>query len=414
MRRKVRFALLATIISVAMVPSILDLVLNGELENTWFLIFGISVALAIAAALFNIRFVAVPLDRLSEATQKISSGDLTQRVEYLNRKDEIGNLANHFQQMVDDLHSMITNVRETTDRVTLSAEQLSAGTEQTTKAIEHVTVAIQEMATGSDRQLQRVENGADGVEKMSEQVIVMSEHIRAVTETMERTTGVTEEGNASVLDVVDKVNHIQQTMDELGAVMKTLSERTENIGGIVEVITGIAQQTNLLALNASIEAARAGEDGRGFAVVASEVRKLAEESEQSAHQIAELIAGIQGEMERAITSMDSAINGVREGREAFDVSGRSFSRIREAVQGAAVKMENVAVSAKELAQGAEKVTDSIKDIRLISEETAGNTQTISAAAQEQLASVEEIASSSADLSRMAEKLRTLIHKFKIQ
>lgn len=259
-----------------------------------------------------------------------------------------------------------------------------------------------------------MENGADGVEKMSQQVIVMSEHIRAVTETMERTTGVTEEGNASVLDVVDKVEHIQQTMDELGNVIKTLSERTENIGGIVEVITGIAQQTNLLALNASIEAARAGEDGRGFAVVASEVRKLAEESEQSAHQIAGLIAGIQGEMERAITSMDSAINGVREGREAFDVSGRSFSRIREAVQGAAVKMENVAVSAKELAQGAEKVTDSIKDIRLISEETAGNTQTISAAAQEQLASVEEIASSSADLSRMAEKLRTLIHKFKIQ
>lgn len=150
MRRKVRFALLATIISVAMVPSILDLVLNGELEHTWFLIFGISVALAIVAALFNIRFVAVPLDRLSEATQKISSGDLTQRLEYLNRKDEIGNLANHFQQMVDDLHSMITNVRETTDRVTLSAEQLSASTEQTTKAIEHVTVAIQEMATGSD------------------------------------------------------------------------------------------------------------------------------------------------------------------------------------------------------------------------------------------------------------------------
>lgn len=414
MRRKVRFALLATIISVAMVPSILDLVLNGELENTWFLIFGISVALAIVAALFNIRFVAVPLDRLSEATQKISSGDLTQRLEYLNRKDEIGILANHFQQMVDDLHSMITNVRETTDRVTLSAEQLSASTEQTTKAIEHVTVAIQEMATGSDRQLQRVENGADGVEKMSQQVIVMSEHIRAVTETMERTTGVTEEGNASVLDVVDKVEHIQQTMDELGNVIKTLSERTKNIGGIVEVITGIAQQTNLLALNASIEAARAGEDGRGFAVVASEVRKLAEESEQSAHQIAELIAGIQGEMERAITSMDSAINGVREGSEAFDISGRSFSRIREAVQGAAAKMENVAVSAKELAQGAEKVTDSIKDIRLISEETAGNTQTISAAAQEQLASVEEIASSSADLSRMAEKLRTLIHKFKIQ
>lgn len=414
MKKRVRLTLLITTIAAALVPCILDLALNGEMTNTWFLIAAISLLVAAAAAWFAVRMIAVPLDRLSETTKSISEGDLTKRVEYLDRKDEIGVLANYYQQMVDNLHDMIAGVRETTNQVASSAEQLSAGAEQTTKAIEHVTVAIQEMAVGSERQLQRVENGAGGVEEMSQQVVTMSEHIRAVTETMKQTTGVAEDGNASVLSVVEKIEHIQQTVDELGTVIHTLGEHTANIGSIVEVITGIAQQTNLLALNASIEAARAGEEGRGFAVVAAEVRKLAEGSEQSAHQIAELIGGIQGEVERAIVSMENAKQGVQEGIFAVDTSGRSFSRIRKAVRGAAGKMEGLAEAAKELAAGAEKVTESIKDIRLISEETAGNTQTISAAAEEQLASIEEIASSSADLSRMAEQLKELVDKFKVQ
>ncbi|MGG6314180.1 methyl-accepting chemotaxis protein [Paenibacillus macerans] len=413
MKKRVRLSLLLTTVLAALIPCIMDIALNG-MEGTWFLIAGVSVVLAIAAAWFLIRMVAVPLERLSETAKKISEGDLTKRVEYLNRKDEIGLLAGQYQRMVDNLHDMITSVRDTTNQVTLSAEQLSAGAEQTTKAIEHVTVAIQEMATGSDRQLQRVEHGADGVETMSRQVIAMSEHIRSVTETMEQTTGVAEEGNTSVLSVVEKIEHIQQTVDQLGTVIQTLGEHTSNIGSIVEVITGIAQQTNLLALNASIEAARAGEEGRGFAVVAAEVRKLAEGSEQSAQQIAGLIGGIQSEVERAMVSMEDAKQGVSEGIIAVDTSGRSFSRIRKAVRGAAVKMGGVAEAAKELASGADKVTESIKDIRAISEETAGNTQTISAGAEQQLASIEEMASSSADLSRMAEQLKELVNKFKVQ
>lgn len=413
MNKRVRLSLLSTTVIAALIPCILDLLLNGKMGGTWFLIAGISIVLAAVAASVNIWLVVVPLDRLGETTKIISEGDLTKRVDYLGRRDEIGMLANQVQRMVDNLHDMITSVQNTTNQVTVSAEQLSAGAEQTTKAIEHVTVAIQEMAAGSDQQLQKVENGADGVEEMSHQVITMSEQIRAVTETMEQTTGVAEEGNSSVLSVVEKIEHIQHTVDQVGSAIQTLGEHTDNIGSIVEVITGIAQQTNLLALNASIEAARAGEEGRGFAVVASEVRKLAEGSEQSAHQIAELVGGIQTEMERAVASMEEAKQGVHDGILAVDTSGRSFSRIRKAVRGAAVKMEDVAKAAAELAVGAGKVTESIKDIRLISEETAGNTQTISAAAEEQLASIEEIASSSTDLSRMAADLRELAGKFKV-
>ncbi|MCH1640814.1 methyl-accepting chemotaxis protein [Paenibacillus timonensis] len=413
MKKRVRLSLLLTTILVAIIPCILDVVLNGEVESTWYPIAGISVILAAVAAWISIRMIAVPLDRLTDTTKQISEGDLTKRVDYLNRPDEIGVLANQFQRMVDHLREMIASVRDTTNQVVTSSEQLSAGAEHTAKTIEQVGVAIQEIAVSSERQLSELETGAQGMGEMSRQAGIMSEQVYTVSETMEKTTVAAEEGNSSVLSVVEKMERIQQTVDELGEVIRTLGEHTANIGGIVEVITGIAQQTNLLALNASIEAARAGEEGRGFAVVASEVRKLAEGSEQSAKQIAELIGSVQAEVERAVVSMEDAKQGVQEGILAVDTSGRSFSRIRKAVRSAADKMEGIVAGAKGMTIGTEVAKESIKGNRQVSEELVSKTQTISAAAEEQLASVEEIAASAANLSRMAEQLKVMVDKFKV-
>ncbi|MFR9710870.1 methyl-accepting chemotaxis protein [Paenibacillus sp. MB22_1] len=413
MQKRVRLALLLIPILLAVVPCILALVVNGGVEPTWYLITGISVVLAVLAAIVLIRMIAVPLERLTETAKRISEGDLTRRLDYLNRTDEIGAMANQYQRMVDHLRGIITSIRDTTNQVVTTSERLSAGAKQTVDTIGQVNGALQEIAAGSERQLSELEGGAQGMGEMSRQASQMSEQIVNLTETMEKTTAAAEEGNSSVLSVVEKMERIQQTVDELGEVIQTLGEHTANIGGIIEVITGIAQQTNLLALNASIEAARAGEEGRGFAVVASEVRKLAEGSEQSAKQIAELIGSVQAEVERAVVSMEEAKQGVHEGILAVDTSGRSFSRIRKAVRSAADKMEGLVASVKEMAIGTEVAKDTIQGNRQISEELASKTQTISAAAEEQLASVEEIASSAAQLAQIAEQLKVKVDKFQM-
>lgn len=413
MQKRVRLALLLIPILLAVVPCILALVVNGGVEPTWYLITGISVVLAVLAAIVLIRMIAVPLERLTETAKHISEGDLTRRLDYLNRTDEIGAMANQYQRMVDHLRGIITSIRDTTNQVVTTSERLSAGAKQTVDTIGQVNGALQEIAAGSERQLSELEGGAQGMGEMSRQASQMSEQIVNLTETMEKTTAAAEEGNSSVLSVVEKMERIQQTVDELGEVIQTLGEHTANIGGIIEVITGIAQQTNLLALNASIEAARAGEEGRGFAVVASEVRKLAEGSEQSAKQIAELIGSVQAEVERAVVSMEEAKQGVHEGILAVDTSGRSFSRIRKAVRSAADKMEGLVASVKEMAIGTEVAKDTIQGNRQISEELASKTQTISAAAEEQLASVEEIASSAAQLAQIAEQLKVKVDKFQM-
>lgn len=413
MQKRVRLALLLVPILLAVVPCILVLFVNGGVETSWYLITGISLVLAVLAAIVFIRMIAVPMERLTETAKHISEGDLTLRLDYLNRMDEVSAMANQYQQMVDHLRGLITGIRDTTNQVVTTSERLSTGAKQTVETVGQVNGALQEIATESERQLSKLEAGAHDIGEMSRQASQMSEQIVNLTQTMEKTTAAAEEGNTSVLSVVEKMERIQQTVDELGEVIQTLGEHTSNIGGIIEVITGIAQQTNLLALNASIEAARAGEEGRGFAVVASEVRKLAEGSEQSAKQIAELIGSVQAEVERAVVSMEDAKQGVYEGILAVDTSGRSFSRIRKAVRSAADKMEGLVASVQEMASGTESASDAIQANRQVSEVLASQTQTISAAVEEQLASVEEIASSAAQLSQIAEQLKAKVDKFQM-
>ncbi len=382
------------------------------IRNTTILVVALSVLGAAIIIFFNVRSVILPLQKLNEATRVLGKGDLTKRLDKF-RQDEIGELAGNFQLMVDNLRGMVEGVQDMTNSVSASAEQLSAGAEQTTKAIEHVTVAIQDVAAGSEEQLRKVGDGTSNVIEMTRKVEAVSAQMQEVTRTMSETTDSANIGAKAASGTESTMLGIHRTVEGLAEKVETLNERALHIGEIISVIAGISQQTNLLALNASIEAARAGEQGRGFAVVASEVRKLAEGSQQSADQIKELVGQIQQEMQQAASTMEIVKERVNEGMDAVEKSGKSFSQIRDAVIGAAETISMASVNMGGVAAEAVEVELAIGQIRNLSEETAGNTETISAAAEEQLASLEEMASSSADLSSMAEQLQQLVGQFKI-
>ncbi|WP_277468139.1 MULTISPECIES: methyl-accepting chemotaxis protein [unclassified Paenibacillus] len=383
-----------------------------EIRQTAFLVVGISVALALILIYINVQSILRPLARLRKATAVIAQGDLSEDIGTF-RRDEIGMLADHFRAMVASLREMIISVQEMTDDVSSSAEELAAGADQTTRAIEHVTVAIQEVAAGTERQLDSITKGTESTAATASEVQNISSFMEQVSDMMDKTSLSAAEGNESVISVVDKINGIHETVEELGTVIDKLNTRTEQIQGMVGVITGISRQTNLLALNASIEAARAGEQGRGFAVVASEVRKLAEESEKSARMISEQISSINEEMQQATATMEDAKSRVSDGIMAVDTTGRSFSRIRRAVKGAAEKIDAMGGAVHTLAAEAASMERAIGEIGSISREAAENTETISAAAQEQLAAVQEISSSTANLNHLAEELQKLVSRFNL-
>lgn len=388
-----------------------DDAVNG-IRHTMIVVMSVSLLAALVLVAWNVRSVIKPIRRMRQATEVISGGDLTLRMKGFKR-DEIGELADHFQQMVDSLRDMVHGVKAMTENVSASSEELSASALQNTSAVEHVTSSIQEVAAGSERQLNAAEEILKRILQVSRHADEIAEVLVKVTDAMNQTEELAQEGNKTVITAAATMQDIDHAMNDLNGVIHHLSERTEEIGGIASAITDIAKETSLLSLNASIEAARAGEQGKGFAVVAAEIRKLAQRSESSADYISGLIAGILAEVERTMEVTEAARQKVADGVDAADLTGRSFSRIKKAVNTVSGQVRATSKAAKELAQDTASTKKSVEDIRGVSEQTSSQTQTISAASQEQLASMEEVSASAADLSRLAEELQEMVKRFKI-
>ncbi|WP_138495467.1 methyl-accepting chemotaxis protein [Paenibacillus pinistramenti] len=384
----------------------------APIRNTTAIVLVISILLFGAGALWIVHSLLRPLKRLGQYAEQISGGDLTLRVA-TDSSDEIGQLSRHFQHMVDNLHQMIVQIQEMTLNLSASSQQLTAGADQTIAAIEHVTTAIQEVAAGSEKQLTTIQTGSDKVSGISRGVAGISASLQELAKQSEAELKLTDDGSEAIGMSVMKMAGIQETVQELDAMIADLNERSENISAIISTISDIAGQTNLLALNASIEAARAGEHGRGFSVVATEVRKLAEMSSYSAQQISELVTAIQMKVSDSLQAMNTVKERVDEGMDSVDLSGRSFARIRRSVSKSSKQIDGVRAASSELEQDGQSVMAAMQQIAGISEEAAGNTQTVSAAAEEQLASIIEIGNSASELSRLAENLQKLVSRFKI-
>ena len=357
-----------------------------------------------------------PIGELADVTALLAQGDLsvdTGRMVAKAPQDEIGGLIRGFHTMTGHLRQIIGQLTASAEQVAASAEQLTASADQSAQAANQVAGAITDVAHNAEKQLTAVEEASSVVEEMSAGIQQAAANANAVAGQTTQAVQTAQEGSKSVEKAVGQMTSIEQTVNSSAQVVAKLGERSKEIGQIVDTISGIAGQTNLLALNAAIEAARAGEQGRGFAVVAEEVRKLAEQSQEAAKQIADMIGEIQAETDKAVSAMGDGTREVKVGAEVVAAAGDAFQLIVKLVSDVSSQVREISATMQQLASGGQQIVSSVRQLDGLSRSAAEEAQTVSAATEEQSASMEEIASSSQNLAKVAEELQRAVSRFRL-
>ncbi|QDR79884.1 methyl-accepting chemotaxis protein [Sporomusa termitida] len=382
-------------------------------EATYTAFIGLFLIVVTGGIAFVLAGIAIkPILALVAAAKSVAAGNLSVKKMEIKSTDEIGLLAEAFNAMISNLTELIRKIQDNAGLVANSAEQLTANSEQSTQAANHIASSITEVAAGAAAQMEVANETSDIMEKLSAGIQQIAADANQVVSQSAQAADKAKNGDQEVEKAVIQMNQIKDTVNASAQVVVQLGERSKEIGQIVDTISGIAGQTNLLALNAAIEAARAGEQGRGFAVVAEEVRKLAEQSQEAAKKIAELIGEIQGETDKAVAAMNEGTQEVQRGTAVVNGAGIAFKEIMAVVTQVSDQVKAISASIQQMAASSQQTVVSVKKIDDFSKKSAGESQGVSAAIEEQLASMEEISAASQALVQLSQDLQAAVAKFR--
>ncbi|ABK49397.1 MULTISPECIES: methyl-accepting chemotaxis protein [Shewanella] len=346
---------------------------------------GIAMLISIVIGLWVNRSVMNPIRDIVENLKTIrQDSDLTVKFKTFN-DDELGQISTSLTQVIEHLRGILHSIAEAANTVNSSATELSSFTQATNKRMQQQQAETEQTATAMN--------------EMTATVAEVAQSAAAAADSAKDADSYAANGNHIVMQSITSMSQLSEQIQKTAQVIGFLSNESQNIGRVLDVIKSIAEQTNLLALNAAIEAARAGEQGRGFAVVADEVRTLAQRTQKSTQEIEAMIATLQQGVKEAVNAMEVGINQVDDANDKANQAGQALKEIVASVDNITELNTHIATAAEEQSSVAESINRSIIAISDIAEHSTN--------------SALELSESVLNLTKLANSMRNQVSAFRL-
>lgn len=378
-----------------------------------------TIVMVIIASLIGFLFISrivKPIIQVTDVVGRLAQMDFTEfegQEKLTARADETGQMSRAVAELRGQLVQMVTEFRDRSEQLYDASGLLDTNAAETAETVEQVEKAVGEIADGASSQ-------ADETQKATENVILMGNMVQETTEQVEELTNNANDMKRSgdeafaTLQELDRINdEARKAINVIYEQTNTTNESAMKIREATALITSIAEETNLLSLNASIEAARAGEQGRGFAVVASQIQKLAEQSNDSARQIEDIIDALIRDSQKSVETMEDVKKIMASQNESVGRTNDSFTQVRDGIVRSLEGVDQIADKTKRLDDARINVVDVVQNLTAIAEENAASAEETSASVTEVTSIINSISENAARLKEIAQHLDQSMSVFKV-
>ncbi|PAB60308.1 methyl-accepting chemotaxis protein [Anaeromicrobium sediminis] len=357
-----------------------------------------------------LKSIANPINKVNNLLKDTLKGDLTKRIN-ITTNNEVGELSNSINLFLNGIEELILKIKNQIHTLAISTNQVSVATTQATQGIEDISNELSEVSLCFHNNARNVEKATIEIKEMINNIVFISQKLDVASESSKGILTAVNIGVENINEIVEVNNEVKQSTKEVYDSIKELKKSSVHIGKIVSIITNISEQTNLLALNATIESARAGQYGKGFAVVAEEVRRLSEESKESADTISSLIKEIQEKANYADLAITKEQQLVETSVEKINNIDEQFENILDRIVKITEEIKSISNSSREQSVIAEDMTNLMNEILGNTQKNDNSIYKINGVIENQVSIYQEIGSSIDELEKFASSLTDKTNKW---